>query len=113
MTALQVPEVGDIAYLDFDPQAGHEQSRRRPALVLTPSGYNAKAGLAIVAPITSKVKGYPFEVSLGKGLPIQGVALADQLTSFDWRARRFEFVCKASRSALQHTRQLIGELLGV
>jgi mRNA interferase MazF len=113
LIALQVPEVGDIAYLDFDPQAGHEQSRRRPALVLTPSGYNAKAGLAIVAPITSKVKGYPFEVSLGKGLPIQGVVLADQLKSLDWRARRFEFVCKAGRSALQHTRQLIGELLGV
>jgi len=110
---LQVPDVGDIAYLDFDPQAGREQSRRRPALVLTPSGYNAKAGLAIVAPITSKVKGYPFEVSLGKGLPIQGVVLADQLKSFDWRARRFEFVCKAGRSALQRTRQLIGELLGV
>jgi len=109
---VKIPEAGDIGYLDFDPQAGHEQARRRPALILTPSGYNAKAGLAIVAPVTSRTKGYPFEVSLGAGFPVRGVILADQLKSFDWRIRRFKFICKADQAAVRQTRELVAELLG-
>jgi mRNA interferase MazF len=108
-----VPDAGDIAYLDFDPQMGREQARRRPALVLTPSRYNSAAGLALVVPITSRVKGYPFEISVDHGLPVQGVILADQVKSLDWQARRFEFVCRAGKVMLRRTRQLVGELLGI
>src|SRR5579864_2532783 len=99
--------------MDFDPQAGREQSRRRPALVLTPSRYNALAGLAIVAPITSKVKGYPFEVALGNSGPVRGVVLADQLKSLNWRVRGFEFVCRSNKGVLQEVRHRLGELLDV
>src|SRR2546425_1274360 len=80
-----VPDAGDLVWLSFDPQAGHEQSGRRPALVLSPASYNGKSGLALVCPITSRVKGYPFEVSLPEGSKFAGVILADQLRSLDWR----------------------------
>jgi len=85
-----VPGRGDIVWLSFDPQAGHEQAGRRPAVVLSPVGYNEKVGLALVCPITSQVKGYPFEVAIPPGLPVSGVILADQVKSLDWRARRAE-----------------------
>ena len=81
------PDRGDLVWLDFDPQAGHEQSGRRPALVLSPVAYNERTGLALCCPITSRVKGYPFEVALPPGIEIDGVVLADQLRSLDWRAR--------------------------
>lgn len=87
-----VPKRGDLVWLSFDPQAGHEQSRRRPAVVLSPDSYNAKTQLAICCPITSKVKGYPFEVALPAGLAVEGVALSDQLKSLDWHARKAEFI---------------------
>jgi mRNA interferase MazF len=87
-----VPRRGDIVWLSFTPQAGHEQAGRRPALVLSPSAYNSKVGLALCCPITSRVKGYPFEVAVPKGLAVGGVVLADQVKSLDWRARRAEFV---------------------
>jgi mRNA interferase MazF len=86
-----VPRRGDIVWLSFTPQAGHEQAGRRPALVLSPSAYNRKVGLALCCPITSRVKGYPFEVIVPKGLAVAGVVLADQLKSLDWRARHAEF----------------------
>lgn len=82
-----VPERGDAVWIDFGPQAGHEQSGRRPALVLSPSAYNGKVGLALLCPITSRAKGYPFEVALPSGLAVAGVILADQVKSLDWRAR--------------------------
>jgi mRNA interferase MazF len=82
-----VPERGDLVWLTFDPQAGHEQAGRRPAVVLSPQTYNRPAGLAIVVPVTGQEKQYPFEVPLPAGLPVQGVVLADQLKSVDWRAR--------------------------
>ncbi|HTG17989.1 MAG TPA: endoribonuclease MazF, partial [Blastocatellia bacterium] len=82
------PDRGDIVWIDFSPQAGHEQAGRRPALVVSPGAYNKKVGLAILCPITSQVKGYPFEVALPDDLPIQGVVLSDQAKSLDWRARR-------------------------
>jgi mRNA interferase MazF len=95
-----VPERGDIVWLDFDPQAGHEQAGRRPALVLSPAEYNGKASLAIVCPITSQVKGYNLEVSLPHGLPVQGVVLSDHIRSADWRIRRAELICRAPRTVL-------------
>lgn len=83
-----VPDRGDLVWLQFDPQAGHEQSGRRPALVLSPRSYNAASGLALFCPITSRVKGYPFEVLLSSDCPMQGAVLADQLKSLDWRVRK-------------------------
>ncbi len=88
-----VPERGDAVWITLDPQAGHAQAGRRPALVLSPSAYKGRVGLALLCPITSQVKGYPFEVPLPAGLPVTGVVGADQVKSLDWRAR------KASRIA--------------
>ena len=82
-----VPDRGDLVWLQFSPQAGHEQAGLRPALVLSLASYNGRAGLALACPITSHVKGYPFEVSLPAGGAITGVALADQVRCIDWRAR--------------------------
>lgn len=83
-----VPERGDAVWITLDPQAGHEQAGRRPALVLSPSAYNGRVGLALLCPITTQVKGYPFEVPLPAGLPVTGVVGADQVKSLDWRARK-------------------------
>jgi mRNA interferase MazF len=75
-------------WITLDPQAGHEQAGRRPALVVSPAAYNGRVGLALLCPITSQVKGYPFEVALPAGLGVSGVVLADQVKSLDWRARK-------------------------
>lgn len=83
-----VPDRGDTVWLVFDPQAGHEQAGRRPALVLSPRSYNSRVGLALVCPITTSVKGYPFEVALPSRSEVRGVVLADQVKSLDWRIRR-------------------------
>jgi mRNA interferase MazF len=80
-----VPDAGDIVWIDFDPQAGHEQSGHRPAVVLSPAAYNGRVGLLICCPVTTKIKGYPFEVALFGRPP--SVALADQVKSLDWRQR--------------------------
>lgn len=85
--ARYIPDRGDIIWLSFNPQAGHEQSGHRPGVVLSPKIYNRQAGLALICPITSQVKGYPFEVKLPEGLPVEGVVLADQVRSLDWLAR--------------------------
>jgi len=82
-----VPERGDIVWLNFDPQAGHEQAGKRPAVVLSPRAYNQKVGLALFCPITNQRKGYPFEVNIPEGLEIGGVILSDQIKSLDWRSR--------------------------
>ena len=81
-----VPDRGDLVWLEFNPQAGHEQAGHRPALVLSPKAYNQATGLALMCPITSKEKGYPFETALPHGLKVSGVVLADQIKSLDWRA---------------------------
>lgn len=94
------PDRGDIVWLDFTPQAGREQSKRRPALVLSPGEYNRRVGIAIVCPITSKVKGYPFEVALPDNSEASGVVLADQIKSLDWRVRKAADLCKASSQTL-------------
>ncbi|OIQ03249.1 MAG: mRNA-degrading endonuclease [Syntrophobacteraceae bacterium CG2_30_61_12] len=83
-----VPERGDAVWITLDPQAGHEQSGRGPALVVSPSAYNGRVGLALLCPITTQVKGYPFEVPLPGGLSVAGVVGADQVKSLDWRARQ-------------------------
>ena len=87
MATPYVPDRGDIVWLHFDPQAGHEQAGRRPAFVVSPRSYNRRVGLALFCPLTSRVKGYPFEVLLPNGGKAQGAILSDQLKSLDWRAR--------------------------
>jgi mRNA interferase MazF len=87
-----IPSRGDIVWLTFNPQAGHEQAGRRPAIVVSPRLYNEKSSLALFCPITSKRKGYPFEVQLPKTCPIQGIVLSDQLKSLDWKVRNAELV---------------------
>lgn len=89
-----IPDRGEVVWISLDPQAGHEQSGRRPVLVLSPAAYNGKVGLAIMCPITTQMKGYPFEVVIPSGLPVSGVILSDQVKSLDWRVRNAEFICK-------------------
>ena len=84
---MAFPDRGDVVWIDMHPQAGHEQRGRRPAVVLSPSAYNLKVGLAILCPITNQVKEYPFEVALPAGLKVSGAVLSDQVKSLDWRAR--------------------------
>ena len=88
------PNQGDLIWLTFNPQAGHEQAGRRPALVLSPASYNGKVGLAILCPITNQEKGYPFEVKIPAGLGVTGVILADQVKSMDWRVRQAEYIAQ-------------------
>jgi len=105
-----IPEAGDLVWASFDPQSGHEQSGRRPALVLSPGEYNEKAGLALTCPITSKVKGYPFEVAVTASR-VRGVVLADQVRSLDWRSRQFTLIERASTETLEAVVQSLGTLL--
>ncbi|MFN7988652.1 MAG: endoribonuclease MazF [Thermoanaerobaculia bacterium] len=95
-----VPDRGQVIWLTFNPQAGHEQAGRRPAVVLSPAAYNGKAGLILACPVTSHAKGYPFEVALPSGLPIVGVILADQLRSLDWRVREAALICQAPEGVI-------------
>ena len=88
------PDRGDVVWLSLAPQAGREQKGRRPALVLSPKSYNRLTGLCVVCPITSRVKGYPFEVCIPEGFAVEGVVLADQLKSLDWNERRAELICR-------------------
>jgi len=83
-----IPERGDVVWITLDPQAGHEQAGRRPALVISPSAYNGRVGLALFCPITNQAKGYPFEVVIPKGATVTGVVGADQIKSLDWKARK-------------------------
>ena len=87
-----IPQRGDLIWIDMQPQAGHEQSGRRPAIVLSPENYNDKVGLALLCPITNQVKGYPFEVILPEGLKVTGVILSDQLKCLDWKIRKATFI---------------------
>lgn len=113
MSERYVPDVGDLIWLDFDPQVGHEQSGRRPALVLTPSSYNQAASLAIVCPITRQVKGYPFEVALSQGTAFEGAILADHVKSIDWQKRHAAFHGKAAARVVDAVRQRLADLLSV
>ncbi len=101
MPAPYVPARGDLVWLRFTPQAGHEQAGTRPALVVSPRDYNRRVGLALFCPITSQVEGYPFEVALPSGLEVQGVVLADQLNSLDWRFRKARYAGAVPPDVLQ------------
>jgi mRNA interferase MazF len=111
VTRAYVPEAGDLVWLTFDPQAGHEQRGRRPALIVSPRVYNAKARLAIACPIISHAKGYPFEVELPAAGAITGVVLADHVKNLDWEARRVVFGAKASTEVLTEVRERLRALL--
>ena len=106
-----VPRRGDIVWLTFTPQAGHEQAGRRPALVLSPQAYNDRTSLALFCPITSKAKGYPFEVAPPLKGRITGVVLSDQIKSMDWRARRAQFADQAPRKVLGEVLERLDVLL--
>lgn len=112
MVVSYVPEVGEIIWIDFDPQTGREHSKRRPALVLTDSKYNRASGLCIVCPLTSARKGYPFEVPafIDK---VEGAVLADQVKSLDWAARNAELHSKAPADLLRKVRTYVMVLLGL
>ena len=101
MAPRYVPKRGEVVWLQFDPQAGHEQAGRRPAVIVSPREYNAKTGLALCCPITSRIKGYPFEVALSEDREVSGVILADQVKSLDWRARRARKLWTLPEEALQ------------
>jgi mRNA interferase MazF len=108
-----IPDAGDIVWLTFDPQAGHEQRGRRPALIVSPRTYNAKARLAIACPITTHAKGYPFEVALPDDGKVTGVVLSDHVKSLDWNARRVEFAEKAPVDIVTDVRERLRVLLGL
>jgi mRNA interferase MazF len=110
--AAYVPDAGDFVWLTFDPQAGHEQAGRRPALILSPRAYNQKAELALACPITTKTKGYPFEVAIPSGGRVSGVVLADQVKSLDWKERRVEHAQKAPPDVVEEVLAKLAPLLG-
>lgn len=95
-----IPDRGDAVWINLNPQAGHEQAGRRPAVVLSPSSYNGKVGLAIFCPITHQIKGYPFEVMIPSGLKVTGAILSDQVKSLDWKARNTELCDKIPESVI-------------
>ena len=100
------PERGDIVWLNFNPGSGHEQQGKRPAVVISPKEYNEKTGLGLFCPITSKIKNYPFEVKI-KNVKIDGVVLADQIKSLDWKTRNIEFIAKETS---EKTNEIISKI---
>jgi len=106
-----IPDRGDLVWLQFTPQAGHEQAGHRPALVISPASYNRRSGLMLCCPITSRVKGYPFEVAIGEKEDLTGVVLADQVKSLDWKARQASKKGKASSQVMAETISKLQTLL--
>ena len=113
MSRRYVPARGDVVWISLDPQAGHEQAGRRPALVVSPAEYNAKVRLALVCPVTSQIKDYPFEVRLPVGSPVHGVVLSDHLKSLDWQARKVEFIGRAPDAVTREVLAKAGALLSL
>jgi mRNA interferase MazF len=105
------PKRGDVVWISFNPQAGHEQAGHRPALIVSPEPYNKKVGLALLCPITTKVKGYPFEVAIPKGLKAKGAILSDQIKSLDWKARKASLLCKLPEATIKEVLNKVGTLL--
>lgn len=105
-----IPKKGDIVWLNFTPQAGHEQKGKRPALILSPTEYNKKTGLAVCCPITSNIKGYPFEVILN-GKKIKGAILSDYLKKVDWKAREIQFIEKTNSEVISEVISKIAALI--
>lgn len=110
MAAVYVPARGDLIWLRFNPQAGHEQAGHRPAVVISPTSYNRRVGLALCCPVTSQVKGYPFEVLLPAGLGVEGAILSDQIKSLDWRVRRARRIGTLPAEIVQET---VGKILAL
>lgn len=106
-----VPERGDAIWIDFNPQTGHEQAGRRPAIVLSPQSYNGKVGLCLLCPITNKAKGYPFEVSIPADSGVTGVVLSDQAKSLDWRVRNAEFISDLPEAVINEVLKKLKSLL--
>ena len=112
MSGHYCPKRGDIVWLMFSPHAGHEQAGHRPALILSPELYNKRVGLALVCPVTTQVKGYPFEVPIPKGLEVSGVVLVDQVKSLDWKARRARFCCAVPTATMADVLRKLAPLIG-
>ena len=106
-----VPQCGDVVWITLNPQAGHEQAGRRPAVVLSPQSYNGKTGLALLCPVTNQIKGYPFEVLIPAALPIAGAVLSDQVKSLDWRAGNAELICTLPTETISEVLQKLVTLL--
>lgn len=111
-TDSYVPERGDIVWLQFDPQAGHEQAGHRPALVVSPRAYNGRVGLALFCPLTTQVKGYPFEVPLPVRSTAVGAILADQIKSLDWVARGARKFAQVDEVTMAEVLEKSGVLVG-
>ncbi|MGH7728198.1 MAG: type II toxin-antitoxin system PemK/MazF family toxin [Vulcanimicrobiaceae bacterium] len=109
---MSVPERGDVIILDFDPQDGHEQMKRRPALVLSPASFNGAFGLAFVAPVTGKPRGHAFEIRLPSGCGASGAVMVHQLKSFDWRARRARKAGAVPSSVADAAAEIVKEIVG-
>jgi len=107
-----LPDRGSLVWLDFTPQAGSEQAGRRPAVVLTPEAYHRKSRLAVVCPVTTRIKGWPMEVLLPPGLPVSGVVLADHIRSIDREARHLEIIGTAPQTVLDEITAKLEPLLG-
>ncbi len=111
-TRRYVPDAGDVVWLEFNPQAGHEQAGHRPALVVSPASYNARAGLMVCCPITSRIKGHPFEV-LAEFDDVPGAILSDQVKSLDWKVRRAKRRGAVSEAVIADVRAKIKALLAI
>lgn len=111
MAARYAPDRGDVVWISLNPRAGHEQAGRRPALVVSPLAYNRKVGLALMCPVTSQVKGYPFEVMVPAGFGVSGAILADQVRSLDWRERQARRIGRLPREAMLEVLEKLGALL--
>ncbi len=108
-----VPDRGDVIWISLNPQAGHEQAGRRPALVISPAAYNRKVGLTILCPITHQIKGYPFEVVIPQAHKATGAVLSDQVKNLDWKARQAEFICKLPESTTQEVLKKLNALIRI
>lgn len=108
-----IPARGNVIYIDFDLQSGHEQAGRRPALVLSTSTYNDTTGLALMCPITKRAKGYNFEVPVPPGYDVYGVILADQIKCLDWTTRDTAYVCSLPISVLKQVVARVTALIRV
>ena len=108
-----VPERGDIVWINMNPQIGHEQAGRRPAVVLSPTAYNRKVGLALLCPVTNQIKGYPFEVVIPEGLDVSGAILSDQVKTLDWKRRNAEFFIKIPETVVLEVLKKLNVLLNI
>ncbi len=111
MADKYVPDRGDVIWINLNPQAGHEQAGRRPVIVLSPAKYNRKVGMAILCPIMTQIKGYPFEVNIPPDLKIAGVILSDQVKCLDWKVRNAEFICKLHSKVIEKVLKKLNTLL--